>query len=96
MQNANAARDDFELFMSIIDNVCKKLALNRKDYTTHTQLFRDVVQRLSLNVLMEVNEMLEDAYLDDDFLGDAHRLIRARLHELSPSVKERGEVAYLR
>lgn len=96
MQNANAARDDFKLFMSMIDDVCKKLGLNRKDYTTHTQLFSDVVQRLSLKTLLEVNEMLDDAYLDDDFLGDAHRLIRARIQELSLNVRERGNVACLR
>jgi hypothetical protein len=91
MQNPNNALDDFDLLMSMIDEICNKLGLNRKDYTTHTQLFVDVYQRLSLETLLHVNEMLGDAYLDDDFLGDAHRLVRARIQELSPNIKE-GEV----
>lgn len=81
MQNANAARDDFRLFIGLIDDLCNRYGLNRRDYKHPSELFRAVVAGVSIETLLFLNKEMGDDYLQDDLLGLLHRAVRSRIQE---------------
>jgi hypothetical protein len=91
MQNAYAARDDFRLFIGLIDDLCNRYGLNRSDYKHPSELFRAVVARVSIETLLFLDKEMGDDYLQDDLLGLLHRAVRSRIQEFD----ERGHVVCL-
>lgn len=82
MQNSNNALDDFQELLNLIDDVCHGYGLNRRDFTTPSELFQAVVAKVSIGTLLFLDAEMGDEYLQDDLLGIMHRAVRARIAEV--------------